>query len=74
MTNENEAIDETTLIVTMKDVRAAKGCSRGARMFCQTHGIDWNSFLKEGIPASVLTATGDAMALNLVKVAKNGRK
>lgn len=67
MTKDND------IIVTMKDVRAAKGCSKGARMFCETHGINWSLFLKEGVRASVLEATGDAMALNLVKVAKNGR-
>lgn len=61
------------LIVTMTDVRAAKGCSRGARAFCLRHGIDWAAFLKDGVPAERLEATGDAMALNIVEVAR-GRK
>ncbi len=62
------------IVVTMRDVRAAKGCSNGARMFCKKHNIDWSEFLRVGVKASVLEATGDAMALNLVEVAKNGRK
>jgi len=61
-------------LVTMRDVRAARGCSRGARMFAERHGLDWKEFLKDGILASRLVATGDAMAINIVEVAKNGRK
>lgn len=58
------------LIVTMRDVRAAHGCRRGAQAFCERHGIDWMAFLRDGVDASVLIATGDAMALNLVEVAR----
>lgn len=61
------------LIVTMRDVRAAKGCSRGARAFCLRHGIDWGAFLRDGISAEALIATGDAQAIALVEVAR-GRK
>jgi hypothetical protein len=58
------------VIVTMRDVRAIHGCSRGARYFCQTHGIDWTSFLENGIDAEVLEATGDHMALQLTAYAR----
>lgn len=61
-------------IVTMRDVRAAEGCSKGARRFAARHNLDWQDFLNNGILASRLIATGDAMALNIVEVAKNGRK
>lgn len=57
-------------VVTMKDVRAAKMCSRGARLFFERHGLDWRSFLSEGIEAEKLIATGDAMALQVVEVAR----
>lgn len=60
----------TQLIVTMRDVRAAKMCSRGPREFFKRHNLDWNKFLSEGIPAEELTATGDAMALHVVEVAR----
>lgn len=58
------------VIVTMRDVRGIKGCSRGARYFCEQHGIDWTSFLENGIDAAVLDATGDAMALKLTAYAR----
>lgn len=61
------------LIITMRDIRAAKMCSRGTRAFFQRHGLDWTDFLKNGIPAEKLAATGDPMALQVVEVAR-GRK
>jgi len=36
--------------------------------------LDWQEFLKEGVDAEKLRATGDAMALKVVKVAENGRR
>lgn len=62
-----------SVMVTMKDVRAAKMCSRGARTFFERYGLDWSSFLKDGIEAEKLEATNDAMALQVVEVAR-GRK
>jgi hypothetical protein len=64
---------EQPLIITMRHVRAAKMCSRGGRAFAERHGLDWDRFLREGIPAEQLEATGDAMALKLVEIAR-GRK
>lgn len=58
------------LIVEMKDIRAAKMCSRGTRDFFNRHGMDWSKFLKEGLPASEFERTGDAMALKVVEVAR----
>lgn len=64
---------ETTTIVRMVHVRQAKMCSSGAREFFARHGLNWQDFLKNGINAETLRATGDAMALRVVKVAENGR-
>lgn len=61
------------VMVTMRDIRSAKMCSRGARAFFQRHNLDWNAFLREGVPAADLERTGDAMALQVVEVAR-GRK
>ena len=36
-------------------------------------GSDWQKFLAEGLDSDLIEATGDAMALEVVKVAKNGR-
>ena len=58
------------MIVTMRDIRAAKMCSSGTRAFFKRHGLDWHSFLKEGIQAELLESTGDAMAIRLVEVAR----
>lgn len=60
-------------VVKMKHVRKARMCSNGARSFFEKHGLDWDVFLKEGIDATLLEATGDAMAIAVVKVAKNGQ-
>lgn len=59
--------------VRMVHVREAKMCSNGAREFCKVHNLDWQEFLREGIDVNIIEATGDAMALEVAKVAKNGR-
>lgn len=41
-------------------------CNRGARAFCLRHGISWPAFLRTGIDAPTLQATGDAMAQRLI--------
>jgi hypothetical protein len=62
------------VIVRMVHIRQAKMCSNGTRDFFNRHGLDWQEFLKEGVDAEKLRATGDAMALKVVKVAENGRR
>lgn len=56
--------------VKMDDVRAAHQCSRGARTFCERHGIDWSTFLKEGVSSVRLEEIGDAMGLQAVERAR----
>lgn len=58
------------VIVEMQDIRAAKMCSRGTREFFKRHGMDWSKFIKEGLPSSEFERTGDAMALQVVEVAR----
>ena len=60
--------------VTMRDVRAAKMCGRGARVFAQRHDIDWLEFVKNGIDEAELLRTNDAMAIKLVEVARERRR
>lgn len=62
-----------TVKVKMVHVRQAKMCSRGARAFFERHGLDWGTFLEEGLDSDIIEQTGDAMALAVVKVAKDGR-
>jgi hypothetical protein len=49
-------------------------CIPGVRQFYRRHGIDFRKFIKEGTPAESLLATGDAMAAQLVEVARERRK
>lgn len=58
------------VIVTMRDIRGARQCSRGARAFFERHGLDFNDFLINGIPVEKLEATGDAMAKRVCEVAR----
>lgn len=57
-------------VVRMRHVRAAKLCARGARAWFVLYRLDWNEFLADGTPASVLEATGDPLALRAVREAK----
>lgn len=66
-------MSDRTVMVKMEHVRAARMCSRGARAFFRRHGLDWEVFLREGLPAEKVEATGDAMAIRVAEVAR-GRK
>ena len=61
---------ESGVIVRMEHVRAARMCASGARAFFTRYGLDWADFLKNGIPAERIEATGDAMGLQVVEVAR----
>lgn len=58
----------------MSDIRKANMCSRGTRAFFLARGWDFQDFLKNGLDEEILIQTGDAMALQVVEVARNGRK
>ena len=60
----------TTPTVTMRHIRAQRLCSRGARAFFLRHGLDWSEFLRNGIAADKMEATGDAMAVGLARKAR----
>lgn len=59
-----------SVIVTIKDIRACVMCSKGTRRFFIRHNMNWNKFLSEGLPEEDFIATGDAMALKVVEVAR----
>ena len=48
-------------------------CARGARRWFARMGLDWAAFVRGGIDADILLATGDAMALRLVQHIKDKR-
>ncbi len=62
-----------TVKIRMTHIRKVSMCSKGAREFFKKHNLDWQKFLDEGLDSNLIEATGDAMALEVVKVAKNGR-
>lgn len=49
-------------------------CRSGARNWFRSHGIDWRSFVQDGVSAETLEATGDGLALALVKWARECEK
>lgn len=67
----------TGLTVTTKDLFTIPGystragfCRDKSKAFFRRHGLDWRAFVRDGIDASALTATGDGMALALVEWAR----
>ncbi len=60
--------------IYMSDIRKAKMCARGTRAFFISQGWDWQDFLKNGREAQDFINTKDAMALQVVEVAKNGKQ
>lgn len=46
-------------------------CSKGARLFADRHGLDWEAFCHDGIDESVLLATGDYQAEQVVIFARH---
>lgn len=57
-------------MVTMKHLRQAKMCRRGARLWFDVRGLDWMTFVRTGLPASTLEATGDALAHRVTALAR----
>jgi hypothetical protein len=56
--------------VTIIDIRRAAYCGAGMRAWFKQHGFDLPRFLREGLPVEQFEATGDAFALNLVRLAR----
>ena len=55
--------------VTLQDLRAARYCLSGARLFCRQQGLDWAGFLAAGVSAQSLRATGDALVEPVIAAA-----
>jgi hypothetical protein len=58
------------IVVTLTDLRELDYCTRGARAWCTRMGIDWPAFLRDGIDADLLEASGDAMAIKAAQYAR----
>ena len=55
------------LTITMDDILRAGHCARGTRRWFDEFGLDFRAFLKSGIPATDLAATGDGLAIQVIK-------
>jgi hypothetical protein len=61
------------LRIHMRHLRAAGMCNREPRRWFAAHGFSWSDFLDRGIPAADVAATGDALGLIVVEVARQER-
>ena len=66
------------MIVTVAHLRTVPGltpkpgfCARGGRRWFARHGLDWTAFVRSGIEAQTLVATGDGLAMRLVEHARS---
>ena len=63
----NTAVQAEDRRIMVSDAREYfGGCIPGWRQFSETHGFDWKTTVRYGIPASSLLQTGDNMALSLI--------
>ncbi len=56
--------------VYVRHMRALGFCLKGCRRFYADHGLDWQGCLTDGTPVEHVEATGDAMALRAVELAR----
>ena len=57
-------------LVTSADLRAAgRGC-KDTRFWFERYGFDYRDFLRNGLPASALRATGDPLAIPVIEAAE----
>lgn len=56
--------------ITINDIRKTGHCVAGIRTWFTLHGLDFKTFLQEGLPASVLLDTGDELARDVVAKVK----
>ena len=54
------------MIITRSHLDEMGYCTRGARRWFRRMALDWDDFVRNGIDAEILQATGDAMALRLL--------
>ena len=57
-------------VILAQDIRATRGCMRGARQHAADIGLDWNRILEGGYRASEFRATGDALAIRVAEIAE----
>ena len=56
--------------VTIRHARIAGVCSRGMRAFAKEHNLDWDEFLKNGLPSEQFRAIDDATCQLVAEIAE----
>lgn len=56
--------------VYMRHIRQGNFCAHGMRDWATAHGVDALEFIRHGIPAETLEATGDHFAVTVAKLAR----
>lgn len=70
MTGDIVTVDD---LRKLRDIKGGGYCIRGAKLWSARHGIDFAQFVREGIPAERLLATGDQLAIDLVSFSRQER-
>ena len=52
------------------DLANLRYCNRGSRQFFDRHGLNWASFLRQGVDMGVIEQIDDEMARAVVREAK----
>lgn len=60
-------MESNPILINPTDLLRVKYCSLGTRLWFRKMGLDWDRFLREGLLSDEVEATGDAMAIDLVK-------
>lgn len=58
------------LRIHVRHLRAANMCNREPRLWFKAHKLSWADFVADGIPVSVIEATGDSLAMIVVAAAR----
>lgn len=61
-------------LVKLEHLRLAHFCVSGAKTWCVANGISFDQFCREGVPASRVEATGDALGIKLAQHAREQAK
>lgn len=59
-----------THTIVHADLAALRYCNRGSRLFFERHGLNWASFLQQGVDIAVIEQIDDEMARAAVREAK----
>ena len=66
MMDPDDVVVTATHLHTAPRIGGEGFCEPAARRFFRRYGLDWERFVREGIPARELIATGNGLALRVV--------